>query len=199
MGYLYELAVAAAASVLLWSGAAKMVRPRPVTDTLSMLWGRIAGVVRVPRSAVLGLLLGFAEMSLAVFVVLVRSPAAAGALLLFGLALAAAGVVGRLGESEVPCNCFGAHGRPLGYVQIVQLPLWSAAAWSAAQPASAVGAGLDRRAAVLAACLAAVAVVAVARMWYAVLPLTRRRLRRVRSDGSGPVSQPLPRMVLEAD
>lgn len=197
MGYLYELAVAAAASVLLWSGAAKIVRPRPITDTLYELWGRVAGASPVPRSAAPGLLLGAAEMLLAVFVVVGRSPSAAGALMLFGLALAAAGVVGRLSGDAVPCNCFGAHGRPLGYVQIVQLPLWAAAAWSAAQPATAVSASLDRRVAVLAACLAAVAVAAAARMWRGVLPVTRDRLLRARRSGPGQRLQPLLGAVLD--
>ena len=68
------------------------------------------------------------RLVLAVVIVTERSAAAAIALLLFAVGLAVAGVIGIASAGRVSCSCFGRSDRALGWPQVLQLPLWAAAA-----------------------------------------------------------------------
>lgn len=116
-GYWLLAAFNAAVSALLTNaGVAKLVAPAPLLRA-------VAEVTRLPsRSAGELLVRGFGAAELAVAVALLVPPArwpAAVAAALLGLCFAAAGVLGVLRGSSVPCGCFGsASGQPLGWANV---------------------------------------------------------------------------------
>ena len=171
-----EAVVLTAAALLLVGGLGKVADPGPVTGTLVELWTRATGGSRPVGSTLPGRALGVGEVGLAVLVVLARSSAAGVALALFGAGVAVAGLMGALGRGELPCACFGRHGRRLGYAHALQFPLWAAAAWCVAREPG-IGDSLAERAAMLAVAAAAVAAFFVARMWTKLAPLARDRRR----------------------
>ena len=172
-----DLAVLAGASVLLLSGFSKIAQPRDIAATLALLWNRLRGQPHANAWPPLGRMLGAGEIVLAAAMVLDRSWATGAALVLFALALSAAGAIGVLSSEGLPCACFGKSGRELGYPHILQLPLWVAAAFSVASEPSMLN-GSSRLAHSM-AMLAFAAVVStsvqVVKMWRAVYPIARRR------------------------
>ncbi len=183
-----DLAVMAAAAVLLVSGTAKVAQPRPIASTLVMLWNAVTGQARGAAPPTLGRLLGAGEIGLAAAVVLARSPAAAAALAVFAVGLSAAGAVGVASGAQLPCACFGRPGRALGYPHILQLPLWLAAAYSVGRVPALFSEGtrLEQGLAMLGACAAASAAFHTARLWRAVYPMARQRMARAVGAGGHP-------------
>lgn len=181
-----DLAVMAGASVLLVAGSSKIVAPRPITATLTMLWNTVTRQARDAVSPQLGRLLGATEVALAVAMVLHRSRPVAAALALFALGLSAAGIIGVISGGRLPCACFGKAGRALGYPHIAQFPLWLAVAWSVAREPWLFDAGtrLEGGLVMLAACACVSTLVHIAAMWRAVHPLARARRRRARRSGA---------------
>ena len=177
-----DLAVMAAACVLMLAGSAKVVQPRPIASTMASLWNVVTGQARPPAPPLVGRLLGAGEFGLAAAAVLGRSRVAASALLLFAVGLSVAGLIGVLAGRELPCACFGKSERALGYPHMLQLPLWMVAAWGVARDASLFGgaAALEQSLAMFASCAALVAAVQVVRLGRAVYPMARRRRLRAR-------------------
>ena len=182
MAVIADLAVMAAACVLLLAGSAKIVQPRPIASTVASLWNAVTGQARPPASPLAGRLLGAGEVALAAAAVLWRSRAAATALLLFAAGLSVAGLIGVLAGRELPCACFGKSERALGYPHMLQLPLWVVAAWSVTRDASLFGGAsvTEQGLAMLASCAALVAAFQVVRLWSTVYPMARRRRLRAR-------------------
>ncbi len=179
MPILADLAVMGSASILLLTGSSKLVRPSPIAATLAMLWNTVTGQDREAAPPMLGRLLGVGEMGLAAATVVGRSPATAVALALFAIGLAGAGVIGVMSDGKLPCACFGASDRSLGYPHILQLPLWLVTAWAVTgDPALfGTGAGLEQGLAMLAVCAIASTAFHVAKMWHAVYPIVRQGRR----------------------
>ena len=186
--YGVEAAAVAAAALLLVSGMAKVSDPGPISETLAALWGRVTHRPRAVASSLPGRALGVGEVGLAAFILLGRSPAAGAALALFGAGVAVAGLIGALGRGELPCACFGRHGRRLGYPHALQFPLWAGAAWCVARDPAIGGDDLGGRTAMLAAAAAVAATFLVIRMWTKLVPLARDRRRSAqgfRGHGGG--------------
>ena len=165
-----DLMVMGAATVLLVAGSAKIVQPAPVAATLAELWQAIGGRPRGSGWQFSGRLLGVFEVVLACVIVIERSAAAALALLLFAVGLAVVGVVGIASTSKVSCACFGRSDRTLGWPQILQLPLWVAAAWGVAQDQSLFGEGTRPEVGLfmLACCAVLSTTLVVTRLWRKV-------------------------------
>lgn len=175
-----DLAVMAAATVLLSAGAVKLVSPQPITTTLTMLGSALLPRAQSPLPSILGRLLGATEIGLAATAVSARSAAAAAALALFGLALAGAGAAGVCSKGGIPCACFGKSTRSLGWAHIVQLPLWIVAAWGVSREPALLGdrTPIEQVLFMLAVCAALCATVPVLRLMVNIAPLARQRRRR---------------------
>jgi uncharacterized membrane protein YphA (DoxX/SURF4 family) len=108
---------AAAASLLLNSGIAKIVSPDPLRRALTEV---ISGFGSARAPAVLrGLAVVEIVAGVLVLVGPARMPAAAVASLL-GVGFAFFGVLGLVGGGGAPCGCFGASSQqPLGWVNVV--------------------------------------------------------------------------------
>ena len=180
-----DLAVMAAACILLLAGSAKVVQPRPIASTMALLWNAVTGQARPSAPPLVGRLLGAGEVALAAAAVLWRSWASAAVLLLFAAGLSVAGLIGVLAGRELPCACFGKSERALGYPHMLQLPLWVVAAWGVTRDASLFGgaAALDQSLAMFGSCVAVVAAFQVVRLWLAVYPMARRRRLRAQQTG----------------
>ena len=185
--------VLGAGAILLVAGSAKVVQPAPVATMLAQLCQTIRGRTCGPGSPFIGRLLGVFEVVLAGVIVIERSAAAAVALLVFAVGLAAAGVVGIASSGEVSCACFGRSDRVLGWPQILQLPLWSAAAWGVARDASLLGeaARPDLGLLMLACCAALSTSWLVARLWWRVYPIARHRRAVLADPLAAPASDPV--------
>ena len=169
-----DVVVAAAATVLLVSGLVKVAVPGPITATLVSLWRQVTGRISPTGPSWLGRTLGVAEIGLAAWITLGRSTLAAAALCVFAAGLAAAGITGAMGADDVPCACFGGHQRTLGYLHVLQMPLWVMAAWFVSRPMGLV-AHFDARLAMLGACATVASGFHVIRTWMALAPAARRR------------------------
>ena len=190
--YAVDVAVAAAATVLIASGLIKVAQPAPITATLLSLWNKSTGRIRESAPLFLGVALGFGETGLAVWMVMGRSEMAGMAVAAFGAGIAAAGLIGARSGGDLPCACFGGHSRTLGHLHVLQFPLWLAAAWCTAQAPKLVE-DFGPRVTMLGACVAVVAGIFVTRMWIGLLPVTRRRLRQALAPAVALSDSPRPR------
>ncbi len=186
MRFASDMMVLAAATTLLVAGSTKLVQPKPVATTLAEMCRTVRGRACGPESPLLGRLLGGIEVGLAIVIAVGRSTPAAIALLVFAFGLAFAGVVGIASHGKVSCACFGRSDRALGWPQIIQLPLWAAAAWSVGQDPLLFGdtTRSDMGLLMLACCSALSTAWLVARLWHEVYPVARHR----RADLGGPVA-----------
>ena len=186
---LLDLPMIAAATLLLFSGMLKIADPGPIAATLESLATQVMGQPLRPRSRGLGLvslgrLLGVAEIGVVVWIVLGRSWTAAAALTALAAGFAGAGMVGALHGDKVACACLGKRGRPLGYLHVVQFPLWLGAAWSAARAGHSNS--MDDHLILLAVCATLASYLHVLRMWTTVVPLARDRRRASTPAGAAP-------------
>ncbi len=191
--YGVDFVVMIAATVLLVSGLVKVVVPGPIAATMLALWSRATGRGAKTGSRLLGRALGSAEIGLSAWIVLGRSTPAGVVLCVFAAGLAAAGLMGVLGAGDVPCACFGGHDRALGYLHVLQLPLWVAAAWCVSRRTE-LAAGFDGRVAMFGACAAAASGFHVARMWIVLAPTARRRRRAAAERARVPTSPHQPQL-----
>ncbi len=182
--YLIDLVVVTASTVLLNAGYSKIVQPYQITRTLFALWGRVRKSNQTVTSTNVGRMFGIMEVGLALLIVLGRSRAAGIGLVLFAVGLSVAGLVGILSDEKLPCACFGGPERSLGYLQVLQLPLWVLAAWAVARTPTVVSSDMGERTAMLALCLLLAAVPPTARLWRTVVPIARSRRQRAMSLNS---------------
>ncbi len=121
----YSAAVLAASAVLIWSGLEKLRNPSPLAVTLSQL-----GMPPYP-ARVVAVLVPVCELgTVACLVAGVSSYVPAFLLAMLGLSFAAAAIISKLTGQAVPCACFGASQRKLGWPQLLALPLWLFSAWA---------------------------------------------------------------------
>jgi hypothetical protein len=126
MAVVYGAAVAAAAVVLLWSGAAKIVAVYPLTRTLSEL-GMPPDLARA-----VAVVVPLCEIATVAFIVAgAASAIVAFFLAMLGISFAIAAGMTKLTGKAVRCSCFGISERKLGWPQLAALPLWLFSAWAA--------------------------------------------------------------------
>lgn len=121
---LVEALAWAVATLLFSSGVSKLVAPRSIRRTVAALG------VPPPVATRLALLLGAGEVVAAALVGAVRGLPAAMLVAVLGCAFAGAAAWSMATGRDVACNCLGRHGgdAPLGWRQLVALPLWLAVA-----------------------------------------------------------------------
>ncbi len=121
----YSATVLAASAVLIWSGLEKLRNPSPLAATLSQL-----GMPRYP-ARIVAVLVPFCELgTVTCLVARASSYVTAFLLAMLGLSFTAAAIISKLTGKAVPCACFGASQRKLGWPQMLALPLWLFSAWA---------------------------------------------------------------------
>ncbi len=121
----YSAAVLAASAVLIWSGLEKLRNSSPLAAALSQL-----GIPRYP-ARVVAVLVPFCELgTVACLVAGTPSYVPAFLLAMLGLSFAGAAIISKLTGRAVPCACFGASQRKLGWPQLLALPVWLFSAWA---------------------------------------------------------------------
>jgi hypothetical protein len=117
--------VVVACAVLTWAGLEKARDRRPLASTMRAL-GFPSGIATAAATIV-----PLAELG-TVLAVLAGTPPAVPLVLFVALGVGLAGVAtwSLATRRNVACACFGASERPLGWRQLVALPLWLAAGWS---------------------------------------------------------------------
>lgn len=131
--YYAHLSIAAvAACVLIFAGVSKLVDPNPLGSTLGRLTGRSA-----PISSRLVRALALLEIAGGMLSCVLGGVGAAIAVLLLGVAFAAAGVAALAKGLAIPCNCLGGPKRnldsQLGRRQVLLLPAWAFASFAVLQ------------------------------------------------------------------
>lgn len=129
---LVELSAVAVCSLLVYSGASKLVAGSAVRATLAEI-----GVPRQLLEAA-RLALGMGELGLGLLTPLIRDVVVAALVAALGSGFAAVGAWAIASRQNVDCACFGfaRKRRTLGWRQVVHLPLWIIAAIVLASGAS---------------------------------------------------------------